>query len=92
VPFTKTTLYRKDLVRLDQLLRYARSLKYQDPRDKIFALLSLYKDVGAEMHADYTKTILQVYTNVANHYIAQKGDLSFLRDITYPPTIAGLPS
>jgi hypothetical protein len=92
VPFTKTTLYRKDLVRLDQLLRYTRSLKCQDPRDKIFALLSLCADVGAEMHADYTKTTLQVYTDVANHYVAQKGDLSFLRDITYPPTIAGLPS
>ena len=92
LPLSSMALYRPGMTKLYELLHKTKSLKCQDPRDKVYALLSLCADIGTSLQADYTKSLLEVYTDVACKYVELKGKLHFFRDITSPTKICGLPS
>lgn len=61
---------------LRDLIRECRYRRATDPRDKIFSLLGLMGDkLNAYLKPDYSKSVREVYANVALHFIAQSESL-----------------
>ena len=60
------------------ILQEARLGKCSDPRDKVYALLSL-GDGRLNLKADYTKSTAEVYKDLVLRYIADYGDFDILR-------------
>ena len=96
-----TTLMRTPGKKLDlqMLLDMARGFLATDPRDKIFALLGMVKEVEEDqdmarlLQPDYRKTVQQVYTEVTGAFIT-RGDLVLLSSVERQDMrqIVGLPS
>jgi hypothetical protein len=89
LPIGKPAVYPNGRGDLLELLSDTVDLKCQDPRDRVFALLSLCDHVGTSLQADYSKTVVQVYTEVAHHY---RNQVDFLVYVVFPSTVEGLPS
>jgi hypothetical protein len=70
---------------LGYLLEQTKNCKCPDPRDRIFALLSLMREVEAEpgygIKPDYTKSHHDVYADAIKHLIAAQRDLRILTSI-----------
>jgi hypothetical protein len=79
---------------LSGLLAQARNLKCQDPRDKLFAILSLLESQQSLLYvrADYSKSVSQVYIDAAIECIFHNNDLTMLEYITTPQITTDLPS
>ena len=98
---TAGTLRRVDGKKLDLevLLDMARTFSATDPRDKIFALLGMAKEVGEErdmatlLQPDYSKSVQQVFTEVTGASLT-RGDLVLLSSVERQNMrqITGLPS
>ena len=86
--------------RLHALLKMSKTMDATDPRDKIFALFSLLpKDDAAakdpSMAPDYSKDVVQVYKDVAKHFLFKRHTvplLEMVRDGDLPGRIPQLPS
>ena len=84
---------------LEMLLDTARSFSATDPRDKIFALLGMAKEVGEDqdmatlLQPDYSKSVQQVFTEVTGASLT-RGDLVLLSSVERQNMrqITGLPS
>jgi hypothetical protein len=76
------------------LLGHARSLECQDPRDKLFAILSHLEGSQSllHVHADYSRPVSEAYTNAATEWISRYNNLKMLEYIMTPQTIPNLPS
>ncbi|KAB5513374.1 hypothetical protein GE09DRAFT_632737 [Coniochaeta sp. 2T2.1] len=77
-----------------RLLRTTASAQATDPRDKVYALLSLVPPEKMLMKLDYSKTVAKVYTDFALSEIQVSGSLGpiyMLPDIL-PRTRPGLPT
>ncbi|KAM0802255.1 heterokaryon incompatibility protein-domain-containing protein [Usnea florida] len=85
---TVGTLRRVDGKKLDLevLLDMVRTLSATDPRDKIFALLGMAKEVGEDqdmatlLQPDYSKSVQQVFTEVTGASLT-RGDLVLLSSV-----------
>ena len=73
-----TTQQSKGLRSLLSLLRRFQNRKASDPRDKVYALLSLVEDGGAIV-PDYSLTEVQVFQQAALDSIYDSGSLSILQ-------------
>lgn len=75
-PFTED---RKTFI-LREIMSLTLNCKCFDPRDRIYAVLSLLTDdeKALDIEVDYTKTTSQVYLDVALRYIARHKDLNVL--------------
>lgn len=84
---------------LEMLLDLARSFSATDPRDKIFALLGMAKEVGEDqdmatlLQPDYSKSVQQVFAEVTGASLT-RGDLVLLSSVERQNKrqITGLPS
>ncbi|KAI1272199.1 HET-domain-containing protein [Xylaria sp. FL0933] len=80
---------------LDILIE-TRGRECEDPRDKIFGVLSIARllDMGqaTELRANYTMTTQQVYAHYSRFFITHHGLAFFLSLIKSPPRLSGLPS
>ena len=84
---------------LQMILDMARGFSATDPRDKIFALLGMAKEVeedremAALLRPDYSKSVQQVFTEVTGAFIT-RGDLVLLSSVERQNMrqIDGLPS
>ena len=84
---------------LEMLLDLARTFSATDPRDKIFALLGMAKEVGEDqdmatlLQPDYSKSVQQVFTEVTGACLS-RGDLVLLSSVERQNMrqITGLPS
>lgn len=67
---------------LMRLILSARSFQCSDPRDRIYALLGLSKDMSmpSPIVPDYTKSIKQVYEEATLHLIREEGNMDVLLD------------
>ena len=66
---------------LFDLLELTRTgLHCTDPRDKIYALISLQSAIPASI-VDYTLNVQEVYTSVARHHISTSGSLNILGEL-----------
>ena len=63
---------------LDAIMFLTINCKCFDPRDRIYAILSLLDDNGMNFEVDYKKKTNQVYRDVALRYIAHYENLNFL--------------
>ena len=65
-------------VNLLDILVTGRETSASDPRDKVFGLVGLLDDelVSGSIRPDYSKTVQQVYTDVAKHLIQTTNDLA----------------
>jgi len=64
-----------------------------DPKDKVFALYGLCKELGMLMpHPDYTKDLRQIYSEVAKSIIQHDAKLSILYMVNTPRRRDDLPS
>lgn len=69
-----------------ELLRLTRKYNATDPRDKVFALHGVVTDPGSIGAAvDYSKTLEEVYTDVAVHELMQKKTLFCLANAGISP-------
>jgi len=77
---------------LDRLLDL-RSCDCGDPRDKIFGILGIFKDIDAtSLVADYSQTVETVYTEVAKYLIYSLENLSLLQAVECRSLPSTLPS
>ncbi|KAI0805635.1 HET-domain-containing protein [Xylaria sp. FL0064] len=80
---------------LDILIE-TRGRECEDPRDKIFGVLSIARllDMGqfTELEANYAITTQQVYAHYSRFFINHHGLAFFLSLIKSPPRLSGLPS
>ena len=78
---------------LKQLWHF-KSRKCGDPRDKVFAILAICKDLKSEdVKIDYSVPVAQVYSEVARFIITRDRNLKLLSACqSYGSKIAGLPS
>lgn len=81
-------------VSFDMLIWQTMYAKATDPRDKIYALLSLVHQREAKFTIipDYTKTLSQVLLDAAIQYVKFCGDLQPLAAVEMHEHISGLPS
>ena len=65
---------------LQHTMHTTRYCKYTDPKDRVYAILSLLdpSDDGIDIEPDYTKSTSQVFQNVALHYINHHKTLELL--------------
>ena len=69
-------IHSTDFVMLTQVVRYR---SCQDPRDKVFSVLSLLShDVQTSFQPDYSQTVQTVYARAVMSYIQYTGDLHIL--------------
>jgi hypothetical protein len=75
------------------LLSEAKYCICSDPRDKIFALLSLVRpnEKGIKIEPDYTKSVYEVYQDVMVQFITV-GNLQLLSTIEMHEHLEGVPS
>ena len=62
---------------LIDLLRTGRGCEASDARDKVYALLAIAND-GHEFEVDYEKSVAEVYTDLATHFITRDSNLDIL--------------
>lgn len=90
LPLFQLTLDNNTL--LDLLNQYRRQ-DSTDPRDKVFALLGLARDVSSlGCKADYSKTVVEVYSNLARSYIQRDSNLDIVGYVQHGSGLVGLPS
>lgn len=85
-------IHSTDFVMLTQIIRYR---KCQDPRDKVFSVISLLSDdVQESFQPDYSQTVQTVYTRAVMSYIQYTGDLHILSSCCWEKqaSIPNLPS
>jgi hypothetical protein len=89
--FCKSRRGRRSLLSLIKATKYCQC---SDPRDRIFALLSLVpnseKQVGIE--PDYTKDVYEVYQDVAIKFTKGFGTLKLLHTVEMHEHLVGVPS
>ncbi|KAH8668562.1 heterokaryon incompatibility protein-domain-containing protein [Xylariales sp. PMI_506] len=61
-----------------QLLVGSRICKASDPRDKVYALLPMLDQVPDQIEVDYSKSVVQVYTDTARFLVTSVGNLDIL--------------
>jgi hypothetical protein len=74
------------------LLDYTKYCECSDPRDRIFALLSLPSARNIGIEADYSKTVLEVYTNAALCIMRFSQSLKILATASLEQSNLGFPS
>jgi hypothetical protein len=70
-----------------QVLVKSRNCSASDPRDKVYAVLSLVEQASVKSFVvDYSTNLEQVYMSVAKHLVLQDGSLNILKhtDFDYP--------
>jgi hypothetical protein len=69
----------------DTLIRRTQNCQCSDPRDKIFALLSMIggRDAGFRLTPDYSKSVIDVYIDTAIRYTEFRGDLKLLSTVEF---------
>ncbi|KUJ07878.1 HET-domain-containing protein [Mollisia scopiformis] len=70
----------RDLMRLVEVMASRAGFGAYDPRDMVYAHLGLAKD--ANLQVDYTKTIAEVYNNLARETVRRFGSLRILGYLT----------
>lgn len=76
---TKTRFYRTII----EVLSQCRSLEATDPRDRVYGVLSLVKDLNdRDVNINYELSVCEVYCNVIKFALRQTKSLSFLTDAT----------
>jgi hypothetical protein len=73
------------------LLSQAKYCICSDPRDKVFALLSLSDEKGVKIEPDYTKSLYEVYQDVMLQFISAR-NLRLLSTIEMHEHLEGIPS
>lgn len=65
-----------------------------DPRDKVYALLSVLVpvDLALGLRADYNKSVADVYHDLAVRHVTKSEQLEILIHVRRPQKVAGLPS
>lgn len=74
------------------LLEKTQYAKCEDPRDRIYAQISLLHSDYQKMVPDYTKSMSQVYTSAFLLFLAESGALHFLEQCGERPPDISLPS
>lgn len=85
----------QDVIDLDLLsaLQRFRGCQSSDPRDKVYAMLSITTDgQDKALDPDYSLTVAQVYTSLAIHLIQREKRLDILGHCTITDPTNGLPS
>ncbi|KAN0106815.1 Heterokaryon incompatibility protein (HET) domain containing protein [Hyaloscypha variabilis] len=78
---------------MESLLECAKACKCSDPRDRIFALLSLYRITSRyQITPDYTKSTHEVYEDAFKRITAAKKNLKLLTTVEMHPSNALDPS
>jgi hypothetical protein len=98
-PLTEWVVPRKPLNRLKILARF-RLTQCQDPRDRVYAFLSLWpeeielKPTSKPLVVDYSRTVVQIYTDTAWAILKSSGNLDILSHVqnSHSTRIPGLPS
>lgn len=88
-----------DSIPLEHLLQIFRCCEASDPRDKIFALLSILarsegRQAGPILEVDYTKSAQELYIAATNYIIERSGNLDILTHVQDPTLtrVSSLPS
>lgn len=89
-----------EALKLGQLLYYSRLFEASDPRDKVFAILGLWKFTRGDQAGqfdiwpDYSKDVSEVYIEATTSAIRESGNLDILSLVegTFCEKICGLPS
>ncbi|KAH7112551.1 heterokaryon incompatibility protein-domain-containing protein [Dendryphion nanum] len=89
--------YREESVTLSQLFEISHSRQCTDLRDKVFALYSVAQKINGTLpKPDYTRSVVDIYTDAALWALEQVGTLALLHNITQQADIEriqhGLPS
>lgn len=82
-PFLKLRLASQSKLRLADLLQISCGFQCEDPRDRVYALRGLASDIPPDkLIPDYSKTVNQVYTDVAAFLVQdqQSPNVLFLRE------------
>jgi hypothetical protein len=78
-----------DYARLENLMQSTKYCKFSDPRDRVYAVLSLVGefevDIGAQ--PDYARPVGEVYKDVVLQSVNKRGSLSFLNHCDMKPPI-----
>jgi hypothetical protein len=74
VGITKDLCYYSEHGGMEQILEQTKNRKCSDPKDRIFALLSLTQE-GYGIEPDYTKSLQDVYTDALKCIIASSDHL-----------------
>jgi hypothetical protein len=98
-PLTEALAPLQPLNRLEILARF-RLTQCQDPRDRVYAFLSLWpeetepKPISKPLIVDYSRTVAQVYTDAAWAILKSSGNLDILSHVqnSHSTRTPGLPS
>jgi hypothetical protein len=83
---------RKQLL-IDELVHMSKSCVCSDPRDKVYALLSLlFGNERLEIDPDYTKNVYDVYRHATLSLIGSLGSLRVLNTVECHEDLEGVPS
>lgn len=75
---------------LERLLAFRRGVKMSDPRDFIFSLLGLFSpSVSLSLSPDYSISVKDLFTAVANHIMRVSGELRILCSVESPKHFEG---
>lgn len=78
---------------LKQRMFEVNGMKAIDPRDHIFSLLGMSSDAAeVGIRADYSKSCITIYTEVARGLLERQGHLQILSRSVFPKQQRGLPS
>jgi hypothetical protein len=77
---------------IEHLIGITKSCICSDPRDKIYALLSLLWGVRAAIEPDYTKSVYEVYKHATLSLIEATGLLAVLNTVEVHEHLEGVPS
>ena len=75
---------------LERLLTFRRGVKMSDPRDFIFSLLGLFSpSVSLSLSPNYSISVKDLFTAVANHIMRVSGELRILCSVESPKHLEG---
>ncbi len=75
---------------LERLLTFRRGVKMSDPRDFIFSLLGLFSpSVSISLSPNYSISVKDLFTAVANHITRVSGELRILCSVESPKHLEG---